>query len=118
MDVYTPGLHLIGELSSDQSLLLRDTEACRILIDKLIAQQNLSKIGEVYHSFDGAGYTATICLTESHIAIHTWPEYGKVTFDVFLSNFRKNNDEKCEAIFDAISKYFGATSVNKNSIRR
>jgi S-adenosylmethionine decarboxylase len=118
MDVYTPGLHLIGELNSEKYQILQDSEGCRFVINELIAQQDLSKIGEVYHSFDSAGFTATICLTESHIAIHTWPEYGKVTFDVFLSNFRKNNDEKCEAIFDALSKYFGATSVNKNSIRR
>lgn len=118
MDHYQPGLHLIGDLESQHTQALSDTAACKELIDRLITHHGLTKVGEIYHSFDGGGYTATICLTESHIAIHTWPEYGKVTFDVFLSNFRHNNDHKGESIFDAITKHFEAIRLNKNSIRR
>ena len=118
MNHYQPGLHFIGDIDSQNEFALRDTASCKILLDRLINLHGLTKVGEVYHSFDGAGFTATICLTESHIAIHTWPEYGKVTFDVFLSNFRHNNDQKGESIFKDIADHFSAIHIDKKLIRR
>ena len=115
---YQPGLHLIGDIESKAVSKMRDHAECRTFIDEQISKHGLSKVGEVYHSFDGAGFTATICLTESHISIHTWPEFGKVTFDVFLSNFKKNNNHITEAIFEAIKNYFESTVIVKNTISR
>ncbi len=115
---YQPGLHLIGDIESTAVSKMRDHAVCRTFIDEQISKHGLSKVGEVYHSFDGAGFTATICLTESHISIHTWPEFGKVTFDVFLSNFKKNNNHITEAIFEAIKNYFESTVIVKNTISR
>ena len=37
------------------------------------------------HSFgDGFGYTAFLLLSESHASIHTWPEHGTATIDIFM----------------------------------
>ena len=36
-----------------------------------------------YHEFSGGGYTAVALLSESHASIHTWPELGRVRYDVF-----------------------------------
>lgn len=66
----------------------------------MIHQHGLTKVGEVYHQFGDDGYTAVVCLTESQISIHTWPEFNRVTFDVFLSNFMNYNPQLLHYFID------------------
>jgi len=115
---YKPGLHILSEFNSPKDeLLLRSTE-CRMLFDGLIDEYGLSKVGEVYHDFDGGGFTAVVCLTESHLSIHTWPEYGLATFDVFLSNFRNDNEEKVRKIHAQVLHFFEGTERQKTELTR
>ena len=38
-----------------------------------------------FHSFgDAMGVTGVVLLAESHISIHTWPEYGFAAADIFM----------------------------------
>lgn len=38
-----------------------------------------------FHSFgDAQGVTGVVLLAESHISIHTWPEYGFAAADIFM----------------------------------
>lgn len=40
-------------------------------------------VGESFHTFDPWGVSGTVTIAESHLAIHTWPEYdfAAVTFE-------------------------------------
>jgi S-adenosylmethionine decarboxylase len=116
--LYKPGLHLLSEFTSAQNHLLYSCSAFRELLNGLIIQHNLQKVGEVYHDFDGGGFTAVVCLTESHISIHTWPEFELATFDVFLSNYQHENDEKARAIYQSILAFYQGTELQKNEIKR
>lgn len=40
--------------------------------------------GEAAHFFEPWGLTVLLLLSKSHIAIHTWPEYGYVALDIFF----------------------------------
>lgn len=115
---YEAGLHILGELRSAQTDLLKKSDAFRIFIDEQIIQLNLSKVGEAYHDFPDGGYTSVICLTESHVSIHTWPEYGMATFDVFLSNYQRNNDGTTHQLFDRVRDFFSAEVHNYHEIKR
>jgi S-adenosylmethionine decarboxylase len=115
---YKPGLHLLSEFTSEKQILLYSYAECRILLDRLIAQHDLNKVGEVYHDFEGGGFTAVVCLTESHLSIHTWPEFGLATFDVFLSNYQRENDEKTRAIYQGVIDFYEGTELQKNEIKR
>jgi S-adenosylmethionine decarboxylase len=115
---YEPGLHILAEISCSEENLLRDYASLRDLYDSKIKQYGLSKLGEVYHSFENAGYTGVVCLTESHIAVHTWPEFGLLTFDVYLSNFTRNNDEVTRSLFRDTLSFFKSTSYSVKEIRR
>lgn len=114
---YTPGLHILATFTAGNELL-QDMLRCRELFDRLIAELSLQKVGETYHSFEGAGYTATVCLTESHVAIHTWPEFGKATFDVFLSNYNNDNSEKVRQFYAGVVAFFGATDIQQFELTR
>lgn len=44
------------------------------------------------HPFPGGGLTAFIMLSESHIAIHTYPEHGYLALDIFSCGAGDVND--------------------------
>jgi S-adenosylmethionine decarboxylase len=105
---YTPGLHLLLSIRSVERDILSHSSNWKDFIHRQIEQYGLTLVGEVLHDFNEGGYTAVHCLTESHISVHTWPEYGVCTCDVFLSNFRNDNHPIVRAIGEAIIQYFGS----------
>lgn len=116
--MYQAGLHLIATLTTSQAESLSDYSGVRSLLDNLVLGNGLVKLGEVYHAFEGAGFTAVVCLSESHLSIHTWPEYGKVNLDIYLSNYLRNNDGTVTAIFDELVTYFGGSVTDLHKIQR
>lgn len=118
LETYTPGLHLIATLHSDNTALLADHAGFKSLADDLTGAFELQKLGEVYHDFEPGGFTGIICLSESHLSVHTWPEFGKVNLDIYLSNFQRVNNGTVRAIFDRITAYFEAEVVSENQIIR
>jgi S-adenosylmethionine decarboxylase len=40
-------------------------------------------VGESFHKFDPVGVTGIVAIAESHLCIHTWPEYGYAAVDIF-----------------------------------
>jgi len=115
--MYQPGLHILIDFHA-QSPILSDMEGYRNCIQHLINKHELNTLGEVFHKFEGFGFTAVSCLTESHISIHTWPEYERATFDVFLSNYQKVNDQTAATICSALLEYFQAEVINRTEVRR
>lgn len=116
--MYKKGLHIISTFKIKDVELLINYSHFKNLVDKLVIEHQLTNVGETYHSFPQSGFTANICLTESHISIHTWPEYGLATFDVFLSNFKHDNSQKVTQIFEAVKTFFNAEVEQYNKIER
>ena len=115
---YSPGLHILAEFTSQKHGLLNSSAASKELFNNLIASFGLSSVGEVYHDFENGGFTAVVCLTESHLSIHTWPEYNLATFDIFLSNYQKNNSEKVRAIYNEVLAFFEGVEKQKTELSR
>lgn len=115
---YNPGTHVIATLVSDQTSSLNKYDSFQSLIDRLIEEHGLQKLGEVYHNFSPAGYTAVVCLSESHLSIHTWPEHGRVNVDIYLSNYLRNNNGTVNSIYEAIKQHFAASVSNEQILKR
>ena len=116
--MYNPGTHIIATLQSGQKDLLTTYKEFKLLTDELIRQFDLAKLGEVYHDFDPEGYTAVVCLSESHISIHTWPEYNKLNMDIYLSNHERSNDATVQKIYETYVAFFGAAIIDFTTITR
>lgn len=114
---YRPGLHILCTFSASAESL-KDVEGCRAAFNTLVLGLGLTSVGDVYHSFDSGGFTATVCLTESHVAIHTWPEFGTATFDVFLSNYNKDNSLKVREFYNRTLAHFEGTVLTINEVER
>jgi S-adenosylmethionine decarboxylase len=113
-----PGLHIIANFTVADLTKLKKYQAFEQFINGQIQNFNLSKVGEVYYNFETGGYTGVICLTESHLSIHTWPEKQYLTFDIFLSNYLKDNRPVTVGIYESVKKYFDAVVVLEQIIER
>jgi S-adenosylmethionine decarboxylase len=108
------GLHILQRLHCTDADKLRDADAWMLWAETQIALHHLGIVGRVAHSFEGGGggFTAALCLRESHICIHTWPEDNQLTFDVFLCNYQRDNAPVARAIAQANIHYFAGTVVS------
>ena len=106
------GLHLTADLVGvDPALpVMRDGEALAVLCRKAVTQSGLTGVAELFHRFAPedaqSGITGVVLLAESHLAIHTWPELGGVTLDVYVCNYGADNSAKAEALLAALLKAF------------
>ena len=115
---YQPGTHLIATLTAAKAGSLDAYASFQQFIDVLIRENDLQKLGEVYHDFSPVGYTGVVCLSESHLSIHTWPEHGKVNVDIYLSNYLRENDGTVLRIYEAVKTFFGASVENEQFLKR
>ncbi len=78
------GYHFVGEMHfNNQELLLENERIQKIFIDSLINAD--LKILDIYnHYYKPHGYSAIAVLETSHAAIHTWPEHGYLSIDIFI----------------------------------
>ncbi|MFX0000358.1 MAG: adenosylmethionine decarboxylase [Candidatus Hodarchaeota archaeon] len=82
---FTPvGFHFFGEMRFDsQNLILNNEKIRRIFMDSLIASD--LKILDIYnHDYIPYGYSIIAILETSHAALHTWPEHGYISIDIFI----------------------------------
>jgi len=77
------GSHLIIDCRRCHRDLLSDNETVRRLIHSVAEAIGAKLIRETYHMFSPAGCTGLAIVSASHIAVHTWPEYGYVGIDLF-----------------------------------
>ncbi len=78
------GTHLVVDAWQAPAALLNDADKIREALIEAIAAGEATLIDICVHQFSPHGVTATVTLAESHIAIHTWPEYGYFAADLFF----------------------------------
>lgn len=75
------GTHLICDMW--QCNYSDDEELLKKLLVAAAKKANATVLNVSSHKFDPAGVTVIVLLAESHISLHSWPEYNYVGIDVF-----------------------------------
>ena len=83
----------------------------------------LTPLGAYFFQFlheDGekAGVTGTVVLAESHLAIHTWPETGDVTLDVYVCNFSRDNSDCANRVFQRVIDHLAPQDLVSHRVVR
>lgn len=105
----------------------------RHLIIELFDAQNLndaalldSALRETVEAIDGTlldcrvvqfpvhGVTGVAIISESHVAVHTWPEYGYAAVDIFTCNM----DVDMQPGIDVMKKYFAPGRIDVQQVKR
>jgi S-adenosylmethionine decarboxylase proenzyme len=77
------GRHVLLELYDCNREQLDDLEYLRITMLKAAEEVGATVINDVFHQFSPQGVTGVVAIAESHLCIHTWPEYGYAAVDIF-----------------------------------
>ncbi len=87
------GTEWLIEAAGCDKAALRSEDAIRGVMDAVIADLGLIAIGSIWHTFEGeSGVTGLVALAESHLACHTYPEYGTATFNLYCCRTRPEWD--------------------------
>jgi len=92
--VRNPGIYLrhrVIELFGVDAKLLDDRHAIEEKLSNVTKTLNLIIWNIFTHKFS-LGVTSLAVISDSHIAIHTWPEYGYVHLDVITCSEKANWD--------------------------
>jgi S-adenosylmethionine decarboxylase proenzyme len=116
-------LHLTADLFGcrDPAGLMREVTSLADTCERVAVEAGLTVVGRTFHAFapaGDAGLTGVLLLAESHLAIHTWPELGAVTLDVFVCNFVEDNSHKAQRLVDTLVPLFDAARVQRQQLSR
>lgn len=85
MTPHMPGNHGLLDLYDCMPEPLGDDKYLENLLRQAAQAAGASILASHFHHFGkGAGVTGVVLLAESHISIHTWPEYRFAALDIFL----------------------------------
>jgi S-adenosylmethionine decarboxylase len=110
----TMGRHVIAELWGCSPEKLNDLHA----IERLMVNAALEAGAEVrevaFHKFAPQGVSGVVIISESHLTIHSFPEHGYASIDVYTCGDRIDPNVAC----DFITKYLGATHLESIEVPR
>ena len=94
---------------------LRDQAQLMVLFENIVNRMDLKPVGEaIWHCFpDTGGVTGMWLLQESHLTIHTFPEYHSACVNVFCCTPRPGLDWR-STLFTTL----GATDTNVREYQR
>ncbi len=77
------GTHLLVELKDCNHEILKDLTAVSEAMVSAAKQAKATIVDVSFHEFSPFGISGMVVIAESHLSIHTWPEYGYAAVDIF-----------------------------------
>ena len=112
--MYALGRHLLLELKICNEEVLDDLNFLKDCLNEAAVQSGATVVGESFYHFSPCGVSGVVNIAESHIAIHTWPEYRYAAVDVFTCG----TDVDPEKAARLITEKLGAQSHSLIELRR
>lgn len=92
------GNHITMDLYECDPAKLNDVGYIRASLEEAARLAGAKIVGRNFHRFEPHGVTGVVVVRESHIAIHTWPEYEFAAVDIFLCGDKEGAEKAREHI--------------------
>ncbi len=108
------GRHVLAEICGCDFDILNDIEKVEEIMVNAALEAGAEIRECVFHKFSPQGVSGVVVISESHLAIHTWPELGYAAVDVFTCGERVNPWDACNYVSD----HFCAKHMTAKEIKR
>ena len=77
------GKHILAEFYKCDSAILNDVALIEKYMIESAKKAKATIVSSSFHRFNPFGVSGVVVIAESHLAIHTWPEYGYASIDIY-----------------------------------
>ncbi|MFN3763430.1 MAG: adenosylmethionine decarboxylase, partial [Anaerolineae bacterium] len=77
------GVHYLLELRGCDPTVINDLPEVRRILIEAAKQAKATVLDARFHQFSPQGVSGVVVVGESHLSIHTWPEYGYASADIY-----------------------------------
>ena len=77
------GMHLLVELRDCNPKILSDLKKVEEILVTAAKAAKATIVQTHFHQFSPFGISGVVIIAESHLSVHTWPEYGYAAVDIF-----------------------------------
>jgi S-adenosylmethionine decarboxylase len=96
------GRHLLIELQDCNKEALNDLSFLRDAMVSAAVDCGAVVLGDSFHRFSPQGVSGVVVIAESHLSIHTWPEYGYAAVDIFTCGTTVEPEKAAEALIEKL----------------
>lgn len=108
------GRHVLAEVHGCRFEVLNDIRRVEDIMVNAALEAGAEIREFIFHKFSPQGVSGVVVISESHLAIHTWPELGYAAVDVFTCGDKVNPWDAC----NYLAEKFGADYVNASEVKR
>jgi S-adenosylmethionine decarboxylase len=110
----TLGRHLLIELYQCDSRVISDVRKIEEIMVNAAKAAKAHLVDVVFHNFNPNGVSGVVVISESHLTIHTWPEFNFASIDIFTCGATINPWKA----YDYISRQFKAKTYTAMELKR
>ncbi|MFH1646421.1 MAG: adenosylmethionine decarboxylase [Chloroflexota bacterium] len=96
------GRHLLIELLDCNEEALNDLGYLRDAMLTAARECGAVVLGDSFHRFSPQGVSGVVVIAESHLSIHTWPEFGYAAVDVFTCGTTVVPEKAAEVLIEKL----------------
>ena len=108
------GQHILVEFSNCTPEIMNEVSTIEKGMVDAASKAGATVINSTFHHFSPYGVSGVVVIQESHLAIHTWPEYGYAAVDLFTCG----DTVDTWLAFDHLKEVFQAGNYSAIEMRR
>ncbi|MEZ4574302.1 MAG: adenosylmethionine decarboxylase [Vampirovibrionales bacterium] len=108
------GRHLLAEFYDCDPNILNNADLIEGGMCDAAIKSGATIVEKVFHHFSPWGVSGVVVIAESHLAIHTWPEYGYAAVDLFTCG----DTVDPLLAYDHLKATFGAKTAFYSELKR
>ena len=110
------GWHVVAELNGLDFDMLNDAEYLEDLLLRASKHAGLTVLSTHVHRYEPQGVTVLVIIAESHLMIHTWPEYGYAAIDIFTCKDEKSTWDAYHYIVNELKPSYSQVMMLKRGL--
>jgi len=108
------GKHLLIELYNCDKHNITDAKTVEEIMVGAAKATEATIVSTSFHTFNPFGVSGVVVIAESHLAIHTWPEYNFASIDVYTCG----DTVKPWKAYEYLKKHFKSKKASFTEIKR